>query len=191
MINLKDVWILVEDKKKDLIPRRTGRNSGRIGKRINLTNLTPARKSSYAFQKWQSRQKSWDIEKAFGTFKCQVCLSKWTSTLAWAQKNESGRVGYKFGQICKAAGCEGAGHKIFVRPHELLFYNDPDDQDRLNKKGPRKGPVNIYGDHIREKCEMCILLGNGKSCFQMVRSSQWRQANKASAAYKSEPGSDD
>lgn len=177
--------------KKDLIPRRAGRNSGRIGKRINLTNLTPARKSSYAFQKWQSRQKSWTNEKAFGTFKCQVCLSKWSSSLAWAQKNESGRVGYKYGQICKSAGCEGAGHRIFVRPHELLFYLDPDDRERLQNKGPRKGAT--LGDHIKENCEMCIRLGDGKSCFQMERSRRWRQANHASAAYsyKNEPVSDE
>ena len=60
------------------------------------------------------------FKRAFGFFKCQVCLSRWTSSLAWAKKTDSGRIGYRYGQICKSAGCEGSGHRIYVKPYELV-----------------------------------------------------------------------
>ena len=60
------------------------------------------------------------FKRAYGFFKCQVCLSRWTSSLAWAKKTDSGRIGYRYGQICKSVGCEGSGHRIYVKPYELV-----------------------------------------------------------------------
>ena len=143
------------------------------------------------------------FKKAFGTFKCQVCLSKWSSSLAWAKKTDSGSIGYRYGQICKSVGCEGSGHRIYVRPFDLvssklswfffwyhfqIFYDDPDASDRLAKKNAVR-KRNIHGDHIAENCEMCILLGGGRKCFHFNRNARFKEANEASAAYnfKHEP----
>ena len=148
------------------------------------------------------------FKRAFGFFKCQVCLSRWTSALSWAKKNQAGRLGYKYGQICKSAGCEGSGHRIYVKPYELvssrrklriflyksykslydlqwynviifqIFETDPS-YERKSKK--------TKGEHKRSNCEMCNLLGGGRHCFQMDRSARYRQANEASEAYRNQP----
>ena len=60
------------------------------------------------------------FKRAFGWFKCQVCLKRWTSGVCWAKKADSGRIGYKYGQICKSEGCEGSGHRIYVKPYDLV-----------------------------------------------------------------------
>jgi len=172
---------------KTLIPRRAGRNSGKIEKRTNLTSM-PSRKMGHAYRRWERLKDGWIVKKAFGTFKCQVCLSKWSSSLAWAKKTDAGRIGYRYGQICKSIGCEGSGHRIYVRPYDLIFYDDPDASDRLAKKSAVR-KKNIHGDHIAENCEMCILLGGGRKCFHFNRNARFQEANEASAAYnfKHEP----
>jgi len=120
------------------------------------------------------------FKRAYGFFKCQVCLSRWTSSLAWAKKTDSGRIGYRYGQICKSVGCEGSGHRIYVKPYELIFLTDPDFEPKTKNWQPKR-------DHIAENCEMCNMLGGRKNCFQLNRSAKWRQANEASAAYQNQP----
>ena len=57
-------------------------------------------------------------KKARGFFRCQVCLIKWQSGLAWAKLSETRRIIYKYGQVCR--GCGDDGHTIYVRPYDLV-----------------------------------------------------------------------
>ena len=46
---------------------------------------------------------------------------QWQSGLSWAKRTDSGRVGYKYGQICRECGInERDGKTIYVRPFELV-----------------------------------------------------------------------
>ena len=73
---------------------------------------------------------------------------------------------------------------FYIKPSMIyndvqIFLSDPNFPPPIKRK--------TKGDHIRENCEMCNLLGGGKICFQMERSARWRQANEASEAYRNQP----
>lgn len=160
-----------------MIPRRAGRNSGKIQKRIGLNKHMPARKSTYAFRRMQRYIDDMSIKKARGFFRCQVCLIKWQSGLAWAKLSETRRIIYKYGQVCR--GCGDDGHTIYVRPYDLIFYDDHERLKDLEKtESPFKGP------HMMQNCEMCNELGINCKYFQ--RQQRWQDANDAAAAYDNE-----
>ena len=50
---------------------------------------------------------------------CSLWLVEWQSGLAWAKITDTGRIGYKFGQICREC-THGDGCLIYVRPYDIV-----------------------------------------------------------------------